>query len=327
MIEWIVMSNDPAVGSQLDRSVRRHAAAINQYRWDLVGQSLIRTRDDWRSAVGGGLVPRTAMPNELLRDGARLLSGVVPQIQAGDYGGAMRAIRGADQMTVRCERMLSGRLLPAGVPIQGLPPMLIPGGIMLQLAWMPSLRSGLWSENLLAGGEFDSSETMVRTGWTYQVRPFDQATAEAGVDPQSGETGSGALRIEATGIGGLPLAGGYAGTFVRASSAPISFPTGSWVRIEARVRTLGFGGPNQGLWIYDSEMGSEIGTLIRGNSPWRTITLYRLITKADPWRVTFEGIGGGEATIDWVRVAMWKPPAAEPLFRPISNEQFTPISP
>ena len=319
LIEWIVTSNDPGFGGSMQRTIRARAAEINRYRWDLVSQSLLRSREDWRSATGGGLVNRLAVPNDLLRSAAQQLSGVQRLINAGDFGDAMRATRTADQMAIRCETLLAGRLRLGGTGPQSLPTQLAPGAVPLQLAWLPSLQDGRWSSNLLAGGELDDSETLVRTGWTYQTRLPDQATAAVGIEQFAGENASAALRIEASGNGARPLAGGYAGTVARVNSSPVIFEPGSWVRVQARVRTLGFGGPNQGLLIYDSEAGSEIGLLVRGNTPWTTVTFYRVITSSNPFRVTLEGIGGGEAAIDWVAVTMWQPPLPDPQFRPINS--------
>lgn len=325
LVEWIVTSNDPGFGGSIDRYLRNSGDAINRYRWDLVSQSLLRTHQDWRSAAGGGLVNRQAVPNELLKSAAQMLSSVQSQIASRNFGAAMRTTKAVDLMTLRCEAMLAGRLMPAGTVPQSLPTQLAPGGVPLQLAWMPSLHDGRWSGNLLAGGELEDSETLVRTGWTYQTRLADQATAAVGVEEFAGENGAGALRIEASGKGARPLAGGYAGTVARVNSSPITFEPGTWVRIQARVRTLGFGNPNQGLLVYDSEAGSEIGVLVRGNSPWSTLTIYRIITSSNPLRVTFEGIGGGEAAVDWVTVSMWQPPLAEPQFRPIDANASLPI--
>jgi hypothetical protein len=317
LVEWIVTSNDPGLGGRLDRMVRRQAALLNQYRWDLVSESLMRSREDWRSAVAGGLVPRGAIPEELLRTAAQLLAEVQPRLAAGDVGSAMRATRAADAIGWRCESLLTGRLRPAGLDANSMPALLAPGGVPLQIAWLPSIGDGRWTDNLLAGGNLDRADELLRTGWTYQTRLEEDAVSAVGIDPQTGETGSGALRIEAAGRGAVPLAGGYAGTVARVTSAATTCPPGSWVRIQARVRTLGFGGPNQGLLIYDNDGGSAMGTLVPGNTSWKTVTLYRTITGNRPLTITFEGIGGGEATIDWVHVAMWKPPTPPPQFRPL----------
>lgn len=268
------------------------------------------------------MVPRSAVPSETLRDAANAMADVQPVIAAGRFGTAMRATQKADALAAHSARLLAGRLQPAAIHPTGLPTMLAPGGTQLQLAWRPILDDGRWTENLLAGGDLDDSETMIRSGWTHQKRLDSVAEANVGIDPTAGSDGLGALRIEATARGEIPLPGGYAGTVIRVRSGPVTLPIGSWVRIDARVRTLGFGGPHQGLLVYDSDAGSEIGTLVRGDSGWQNIRLYRAITSDRPLRVILEGLGDGEALVDWVRVSMWQPPRAPVLpLRPLMSSR------
>lgn len=321
-VEWIVLSNDASVGVELDRVLRRHAVMLNQDRWQLVSGDLLRTREDWRSAVGGGLVPRAAVPSGVLRDAANRMADVQPVLAAGRFSTAMQTTRTADAMGVQAARLLAGRLQPGVIQPTGLPTLLAPGATQLQLAWRPILDDGRWTANLLAGGEFDDADTMIRSGWTHQMRLASLAEANVGVDPAAGSDGGGALRIEASARGAVPLPGGYAGTVIRVRSGPVRVPVGSWVRIDARVRTLGFGGPHQGLLVYDSDAGSEIGTLVRGDAGWQNVRLYRTVTAERPLRVIFEGLGDGEALIDSVGVSMWQPPGepAAPL-RPLASSR------
>jgi hypothetical protein len=316
LVEWILTSNDPGLGGRLDRVLRTQAMLMNQERWQLATDSAMRARDDWSSAMGGGLIPRTAYPSDMLRVAAEQLASVQPHIGAQRWSAAMSATRSADLLIARSNGLLRSRLQPANVPITGMPTLLAPGGTQLQLAWLPSLEDGNWTNNLLAGGDLENSQAMLQTGWTYQKRLENLATTAVGVDPLAGEFGTGALRIESMGLAGEPLPGGYAGTTARVRSAAVAIPVGSWIRVEVKVKTLGFGGPHQGLLIYDSDAGSEVGTLIRGDSGWRTVKIYRVITADRPLRVTAETLGAGEALIDSVSVSMWQPPAtpAAPFF-------------
>jgi hypothetical protein len=270
--------------------------------------------------MGGGLLPRTAYPENLLRTAAEQLAGVQGLIAQQRWSAAMSSTRAADDLIMRCDHLLRSRLQPSNVSPAGMPTLLVPGGTLLQLAWLPSLEDGRWTDNLLAAGQIDDSLAMQQTGWVYQRRLEKIADSAVGVDPRAGESGSGALRLEAVSKGQQPLPGGYAGTVGRVVSAPISIATGTWVRIDARVKTLGFGGPHQGLLIYDSDSGSENGVLVRGDSDWQTVRMYRVITAERPFRVTFESLGDGEALVDWINVATWQAPSeAGQIFYPISD--------
>jgi hypothetical protein len=108
---------------------------------------------------------------------------------------------------------------------------------------------------------------------------------------------------------------------VQIQSPSVRISAGRAIRIDAKVRTLGFGGPHQGLLIYDSIGGQPMGVLIRGQADWATVRLYRQATEETEVHVMFELIGGGEATIDEVELRLWQPDAIgpQPITRPIAN--------
>lgn len=320
LVEWVILGNDPNLGGRLDRVLRQHALMLNQERWQLASDAAMRSREDWRAAMGGGLLPRTAYPEDLLRSAASLLSGVQGLIAQQRWSAAMSATRSADELIARSDNLLRSRLQPGNVLPAGMPTLLVPGGTILQLAWLPSLEDGRWTDNLLAAGQLDDSVALQQTGWVYQRRLEKIANSAMGIDVRAGETGSGALRLEAVSKGQQPLPGGYAGTVGRVVSSPMTIPVGTWVRVEARLKTLGFGGPHQGLLVYDSDAGSENGMLVRGDANWQTVRMYRVVTSERPFRVTMESLGDGEALIDWISVSAWQPPTGtEPFFYPIST--------
>lgn len=78
------------------------------------------------------------------------------------------------------------------------------------------------------------------------------------------------------------------------------------VRIDLMVRTLGFTDPHQGLLIYDSVGGQEMGVLVRDQPQWAPVTLFRQVGPNTPLHVMMEVIGGGEAVIDEVQVRTWE---------------------
>ena len=99
----------------------------------------------------------------------------------------------------------------------------------------------------------------------------------------------------------------------------VDCPPDRLLRITAKVRTLGFGGPFQGVLVYDSLGGPELGVLVRGADQWQRVEIYRHTAGATPLQVMFEVIGAGEAMIEDVSVNMWddQPPDLRQL-RPIS---------
>ncbi len=120
--------------------------------------------------------------------------------------------------------------------------------------------------------------------------------------------GPGALRARVSPIADDALPGGYEGTVIQIRSPSVSIvPAGKAIRIDAMVRTLGFGGPHQGLLVYDTIGGQEMGVLVRGRSDWTPVRLYRQSLEESEVNVMFELIGAGEATIDDVQLSLWEP--------------------
>ena len=94
------------------------------------------------------------------------------------------------------------------------------------------------------------------------------------------------------------------------------------------VRTIGFGGAHQGVLVYDTTGGQEMGVLVRGRSEWTPVRLYRQsISQADV-SVMFEIIGAGEATIDDVALQLWEPKPTTPIpLRPMIELSAKPGDP
>ena len=92
------------------------------------------------------------------------------------------------------------------------------------------------------------------------------------------------------------------------------------------VRTLGFGGPHQGLLVYDTVGGQEMGLLVRGRSEWTPVRLYRQTLVDGEVNVMFEVIGAGEATIDEIQLCVWEPRHESPIqMRPIQPIAAEPL--
>jgi hypothetical protein len=321
LVEVVVLSDDASQGGRLAERLRGAAATAAYDRWQLASELLMHARNDWELAVASGLVPRAALPAGTLASAANTLANAQPLLHAGEFAATHRAASAADRQARFSLARLDHQLVPPGSIAEGLLARGIPGAVPVQLAWIPILEDPRWSPNLLRGGRFDDTDSLQQSGW--QVGRRIESIASSTVEIREGASEGGrCLRIEVVGRGDDSLPGGYAGTAVSVRSAAVELPRGSWVRIDARVRTLGFGAPHHGLLIYDSEGGSELGTLVRGAAQWRTVRLHRLVTSERPLRVTFEALGAGEARIEQVQVRLWQPERSPPpVPRPLTAAQ------
>ncbi|MEL6895976.1 MAG: hypothetical protein AAFP90_07735, partial [Planctomycetota bacterium] len=116
------------------------------------------------------------------------------------------------------------------------------------------------------------------------------------------------LRASVRSKTGYRLPGGYAGTALRLSSPAMRFSADTPLRIELQIKTVGFHGPHQGVLIYDSVGGQELGVRVRGDGIWQTVRLYRQTLQNADVSVMFEFMGDGEAMIDDVKITHWKTP-------------------
>ena len=78
--------------------------------------------------------------------------------------------------------------------------------------------------------------------------------------------GTGALRARVPARAEDALPGGYEGTAIQIRSPSVRVSRGTPIRIDVMVRTLGFGRPHQGVLVYDTIGGQELGVLIRGRA-------------------------------------------------------------
>ncbi len=195
------------------------------------------------------------------------------------------------------------------------------GAAEVQIFWRPLMEDDGWGENLLISGNLDNAQLIGGNRWSFGRRMASRATSEVIHVNRGTYQGSGALRARVSPVADDALPGGYEGTVIQIRSPGVIVPPGKAIRIDAMVRTIGFGGPHQGLLVYDTLGGQEMGVLIRGRADWTPVRLYRQSIQEGEVNVMFELIGAGEATIDEIRMSLWdpQPPPLPPMLRPIAE--------
>lgn len=318
MVEILIVSTDTTLGPQLANSLARLARPAALDRWQLTTESLMQTRLDWDNAAAAGLVDRAARPTPWLVRAANTLSEGEPMYRSGDSAATIRQARRADAWTQRSRDALLVAMQPRQPIRQQFPTLLGPGAVHLHVAMLAELQTGQWSRNLLPSDSFDSPEQMQRTGWSHDQRSDAGAQVHVGLLRQPGNDPEAFLQVEVVANAGNRLKGGYAGTTVRVRSPVCQVPTGSLLRYRCRIRTLGFGGPFQGVLIYDVASGSELGMLTRSADDWQTVEIFRRVLGENA-QLSFEVIGAGEVLIRDVNVQVWDETPQDPVrLRPLS---------
>ncbi len=215
---------------------------------------------------------------------------------------------------------LTAAMYPGGKlqSLTSVPSLVSTGGVPIQVMWTPLMQEPGWGKNRMVGGSLDDPGYVNPSGWTFGRRLENRTTADIRVESGRQIEGSGCLTVSVSPAAGLALPGGYAGTTLQISSPGVRIEARRPVRIDAKVRTLGFGGPDQGVLVFDNIGGNELGVLIRATPQWQDVHLYRQTTGEGEVKVFFETMGAGEVMIDDVQIHVWEPanqPATPPLRR------------
>jgi hypothetical protein len=324
VVETIVLSSDPGLGGRLARSLKPLANQAAGDRWQLTRDSTAQVNDDWQLATSARVVPVSASALDMIRAAQSTLRDAEPMFRGGDAGSTLRLARRADAWAMKARWQLTTAINDAMEPsaLTSSPPILTVGGSAAQIMWSPLMSEAGWSHNLIIGGELDSNELLGDAGWTVGKRPASDPNVRTDVSIASGPQvqGEGCLIASVTPIHGEALPGGYAGTVLQILSPAVRFSAKTPIRIDLKIKTLGFGGPDQGVLVYESVAGPELGVLVRATPQWKDVTLYRQTLADGDVSVILELIGSGEVAVDDVRVRHWDAiaPVALP-FRQISQ--------
>lgn len=311
LVETIVLANDPLAGGRLARTLVDLGERAATDRLQLSREGLERIRADWQLAVTSRIVPAVGTTPELLRAAEQSLRDAEPMLRSGDAGSALRMVRRGDAWALRAQWQLHADLSPGRAHdlLVSCPPLLSAGGLATQVMWWPLMSDEPWGDNRLIGGSLDSADLLGDAGWVVGKRPDAPAGSESEVGIVAGPQveGTGCLLATVTATTPRNLPGGYAGTTLQIRSPAVRFEPKTAIRIDARIRTLGFGGSDQGVLVYDSIAGPELGVLVRATPQWQTVRLYRQTLDDAEVTVRFELIGAGEVAIDDVQIRAWSP--------------------
>ena len=314
-----MLSSDPSVGSQLANQASRFSRQASLDRWQLATAAVSQTRAGWNQATAMRATDG-AGPSNMIAAAEQTLSQAEPMYRAGDSDATLRMACRADAWALRSEWQLAESLMPNWPMPTSSPPMDF-GASEIQSLWRPLMDDEGWSKNLLTAGSLDSAELIGVGRWTFGSRLSDRASSEVAHITRGSYAGAGALRARVTSLKDDLIGGGYAGTVVQIRSPSVRVPAGTAIRIDAMVRTVGFGGPHQGVLVYDSIGGQPMGVLMRGRSDWTPVRLYRQTIEDGEVSVMFELLGAGEAAIDEVKLRVWQPATDEAIqLRPIDSE-------
>jgi hypothetical protein len=195
----------------------------------------------------------------------------------------------------------------------------------LPLHWIVAerMRTSGFGPNVQAAGDMESLDQMLKSGWSkvgsaHQAGPEPQMVGGAHppdniatdvtlslAEPRAGRS---ALRLQAWAVEPkrAPLALERPPVWV--TSSPVPVRQGQLVRIHGWANVpRRLGASTEGLLVFDSLGGSDLGDRIRATQGWREFTLYRAVPQNGQLTITFALTGLGEASIDDLSVALLDP--------------------
>ena len=129
-------------------------------------------------------------------------------------------------------------------------------------------------------------------------------------DPHAGRS---ALRLQAWAADPKQAPQALERPLVWVTSSPVPVRQGQIVRIHGWVHVpRQLAATNDGLLVFDSLGGSDLGDRIRLTQGWREFTLYRAVPQTGELTVTFALTGLGEASLDDLSVSLLEPEPIRP---------------
>jgi hypothetical protein len=185
----------------------------------------------------------------------------------------------------------------------------------LPLRWTLAERMRLspFGPNVQAAGDMESLDAMLKAGWQQQRLAEGGLGADVSLslaDPRSGRS---ALRLQAWPADPKQAPQAIERPPVWVTSSPVPVRQGQLVRIHGWANVpRRLAASSEGLLIFDSLGGSDLGDRIRLTQGWREFTLYRAVPQTGDLTVTFALTGLGEASLDDLSVSLLDPDPIRP---------------
>jgi len=308
----IVITQDPLVLHHLNKTLSERQRQVAQIRHDVAARRLNQTIDiEKKLQLRSEPVAQSA---QWLKEAQVNLEQARRLFEANDYDSVHDFSAKAEESLAKVrrgywEQTAAAFPSPASSPC-------VSSFTALPLHWTFAERMSRmrWGPNVLAGGDMESLEQLTTTGWRNQRRLPPGVQSDVSLSLQTPHSGRTALRVSAWSADGT-----NAPTFV--DRAPV-WITSNAVRVRqgqvARVHGWVFVprpvlGSQEGLLVFDSVGGPELGERISATQGWREFSLYRAVPQNGDFTVTFALTGLGEAWIDDVAVQLLDPEPIRPV--------------
>jgi hypothetical protein len=299
----VVLTHDPLVVNTLARGVARNGPRAAALEREIAARAIEQAEAVQRDL--GGMAFGVPASVGWLVQGRSLVQRCDQVLQTNDYTAAQRLARQAAGMAAltrraHWEHAARGFRSPVASP-------LCTNFAALPGHWQLAerLRSSPPGANQLAGGEMESLESLVNSGWSQVRRPAGGVIGSVELSPDGPHGGRFALRMrvvpEKAGETPPPLEEPPLGVV----SAAVALQAGQLARISGWVRlSANVPGGAPALVIRDSLGGEPLALRVDEAGGWREFVMYRASNAPTELRATFALEGIGEAWVDDVSVTV-----------------------
>jgi hypothetical protein len=307
----IVVTQDPLALHHLQRTIAEIRGPVCTLWHDVIRRRLAYTSELMASLAQRGQAPATA--TAALAQAQQPLEEAQRRLAAGDYEKAYELTRRAERQLAQVRRGVWEQAA-AGFPSPQASPCLaqcttLPQHWDLVARW----KQARWGPNVQPAGDMESLDAMLQHGWQQHAGGHESVQTEVSlslVDPHAGRM---SLRMRAWPKEGRELPAGFDRPLVWVVSAPVPVRQGQIVQVQGWVQVpQPLVGTSEGLVVFDSLSGWELGERIRLTRGWRPFTLYRAVPSSGELRVTIALTGVGEAWLDDLRVSLLDPEPIRP---------------
>lgn len=304
----IVLTQDPLVLNRVARDLAALETQQARLHYDIVARKVEATQQ----AVSR--VPATAFPQS-----ARLLTQANANLQQALRLIAAKDRRSAEKFVTEADRQASqvqaGQWQAAAQAFASA----VESPLCTSFATLPAhyelaerLRLASWTENVLGGGDMERLDVLMQAGWRHVRDPNVPLGSAVELAPVS-HSGQSSLHLRVFADQANPAPPVIETPPVWVVSPAIAVAENKMLRIRGYVRTSAqIEGSRDGVLVFDSLGGQDLGVRLLSAETWRQFTLYRVAPADANVTVTFALTGVGEAWIDDVDIAVLDLPRARP---------------
>jgi hypothetical protein len=311
-VTTVVLTQDPLAMHHLNRTLAEIRSEAARLKYDIAIRRLGRTIeiDGELTAAGRPLASSAAWlqaAQQQLQQAGRLL-------EANDLDSVHGFVSKAEREIAKVRRG-HWEQSAAPFPAPSASPCIAQFST-LPLHWQVArrLQAGRWTGNVQAAGDMESLDQMLQTGWRQQRQLPAGVAGDVSLSLQDPRSGRSALRMQAWVADNRQAPQVVERPLVWITSSPVPVRQGQIARIHGWANVpKQLAGGDDGLLVFDSAGGAELGDRIRLTRGWREFTLYRAIPQNGDLAVTFALTGYGEASVDDLSITLLDPDPIRPV--------------